>query len=63
MRLSDNQVRQYHDKGYVLLPRRLDVDETDLLRTEADALFAQTRPEVSSEGSGVGHAHGDGRLR
>ena len=47
--LSDAQIRQFEDKGYLFLPDVFSAAETDLLLREAHSIFAVDRKEVVRE--------------
>jgi ectoine hydroxylase len=52
MQLTDIQIESFHEQGYLFLPGVFDGAETDLLRREAHAIFAQDREEVWREKDG-----------
>jgi ectoine hydroxylase len=52
MELTEEQVRQYEEDGYVFLPELFDRDEVDRLRAELPAIFAQRREENVREKTG-----------
>ena len=51
--LTEQQVRQFHDDGYVFLPETFSADEVAVLKSEAEAIYRQQRPEVWREKSGA----------
>ena len=51
-KLTDEQLRQFEDEGYVFIPDVFDRTETDLLLREAHAIFACDRREVVRERDG-----------
>ncbi len=53
MRLTDAQIDQFDELGYLFLPGCFSADETALLRREADAVYAGDREEVWRESSGA----------
>ena len=53
MKLSQEQLDFFHREGWLFLPERFDAEEIDLLRREADAVYAMDREEVWREKSGV----------
>jgi ectoine hydroxylase len=53
MKLTDDEVGQYHRDGYLFLPGRFSAAEAQLLRDEADRLYATDREEVWRESSGA----------
>jgi ectoine hydroxylase len=53
MRLTREQLDQFHTEGWLLLPELFTPEEVDLLRREAEAIYAQERPEVWREKSGA----------
>ena len=52
MRLTESQLAQFHDEGYVFLPDWFDADEVRLMKAEVPAIFAQRRPENVREKTG-----------
>ncbi len=52
MKLSDDQIRGFHDDGYVVLPDLFSADEVALLRDEAARILATERQEVVREKDG-----------
>ena len=53
MKLTDQQVAHFHTEGYLFLPELFTPDEVAALRTEADDIYAERRPEVWREKSGA----------
>jgi len=51
--LNQQQVRQFHDEGYLFLPETFTPEECALLRAEAEAIYRQQRPEIWREKSGA----------
>ena len=51
-RLTDEQLRQFEDEGYLFIPNVFDRAETDLLLHEAHEIFACDRKEVVREQDG-----------
>lgn len=51
--LTETQVRQFHDEGYLFLPDRFTEEECGVLRDEAELIYRQNRPEVWREKSGA----------
>jgi ectoine hydroxylase len=51
--LNEQQVRQFHDEGYLFLPETFSPDEVAILRSEANEIYRQQRPEVWREKSGA----------
>ncbi len=52
MNLSDTQVSEFHEQGYVFLPDVFSADEIAALTTELEGIFAQDRPENVREKNG-----------
>ncbi|MBT6273356.1 MAG: phytanoyl-CoA dioxygenase [Chromatiales bacterium] len=52
MQLTEAQIQQFDDDGYVLFPQLFDEQETTLLRTEADRVSAIDSDHVFREGKG-----------
>ena len=52
MNLSETQVAQFDEQGYVFLPDVFDGDEVAVLTSELDGIFAQDRPENVREKNG-----------
>lgn len=53
MKLSNDQLTQFHSEGYFFLPEVFTPEEVALMRTEAIAIFEQARPEIWREKSGA----------
>ncbi|OJU21504.1 MAG: proline hydroxylase [Afipia sp. 62-7] len=53
MRLSQEQIDQFHTEGWLLLPELFTPEEVDVLRREAIAIYDQHRPEVWREKNGA----------
>ncbi|HEY4041236.1 MAG TPA: phytanoyl-CoA dioxygenase family protein [Rhodopila sp.] len=51
--LTEAQVRQFHDEGYLFLPETFSETEVAILKSEAEAIYRQQRPEVWREKSGA----------
>ena len=51
--LTEDQIRQFHTEGYLFLPETFSVEEVACLRADAEAIYAQERPEVWRERSGA----------
>src|SRR5271167_4096928 len=51
--LSENQVRHFHEEGYLFLPETFSPDEVAILRDEGELIYRQDRPEVWREKSGA----------
>ena len=52
MKLSDAQITEFHDRGYLFVPEVFNADEVAVLRGELDGIFSQDRPENVREKSG-----------
>ena len=52
MNLSETQVSEFHEQGYVFLPEVFDAEEVAALTGELDGIFAQDRPENVHEKNG-----------
>ncbi len=52
MNLSETQVSEFHEQGYVFLPEVFDAEEVAALTGELDGIFAQDRPENVREKNG-----------
>jgi len=52
MNLSETQVSEFHEQGYVFLPEVFDGEEVAALTGELDGIFAQDRPENVREKNG-----------
>ena len=53
MELTDAQIEEFHQQGFLFLPERFTREEIEPLRKEADVIFALDRQEVWRETSGV----------
>jgi ectoine hydroxylase len=53
MRLSDDQIRQFHEEGWLFLPETFAPEEIAVLRAEAEAIYRDDRPEIWREKSGA----------
>jgi len=53
VRLGDEQLRQFHDEGYLFLPECFSHAESAMLLDEARAIYATEREEVWREETGV----------
>ncbi len=53
MHLTEQQIRQFDQEGYLFMPGRFSTQEAAMLRAEADAVYAMDRKEVVRETSGV----------
>src|SRR5271156_2332871 len=51
--LSEDQVRHFHEEGYLFLPDTFSDTEAAILKSEAEAIYRQQRPEVWREKSGA----------
>ena len=51
--LTEAQIRQFHDEGYLFLPETFSPEEIAILKSEAEAIYRQQRPEVWREKSGA----------
>ena len=52
MKLSDSQIREFDEQGYVFLPETFDQEEIGVLRRELPGIFSQDRQEnVREKGS------------
>ena len=51
--LTDAQIRQFHEEGYLFLPETFSADEVAILKSEAEDIYRQQRPEVWREKSGA----------
>src|SRR6202162_4046188 len=51
--LSPDQVRQFHEEGYLFLPETFTATEVAILKSEAETIYRQQRPEVWREKSGA----------
>ncbi len=53
MRLTDKQLKEFDEQGYIFLPGCFSEEETAILRTEAEAIYRTERKEVWREKSGA----------
>jgi len=53
MKLTQQQLDQFHTEGWLLLPELFTPEEVDLLRREAEAIYRQHRPEIWREKNGA----------
>ena len=53
MRLTDAQIRQFHEEGWLFLPEVFGPEEVAVLRAEAEGIYAANRPEIWREKSGA----------
>lgn len=53
MKLTDAQLKQFHDEGWICLPECFSADEIAVLRAEAENIYKGERPEVWREKSGA----------
>ncbi len=53
MRLTDEQLRDFDEQGYLFMPGCFTEEEVDVLRDEAQAIYASDRQEVWREKSGA----------
>ena len=51
--LSEDQIKQFHEEGYLFLPETFTPEEVATLREEAQAIYREQRPEVWREKSGA----------
>ena len=51
--LTEQQIRHFHEEGYVFLPETFTAEECALLRDEALDIYRQDRPEIWRETSGA----------
>jgi ectoine hydroxylase len=51
--LTEQQVRQFQEEGYLFLPETFSETEVAILKSEAEAIYRQQRPEVWREKSGA----------
>jgi len=52
MSLSDTQISDFHEQGYLFLPTVFNTDEISALTTQLDGIFSQDRPENVREKNG-----------
>ncbi|MCF3945404.1 phytanoyl-CoA dioxygenase family protein [Acidiphilium sp. AL] len=53
MHLSQEQIDDFNEQGWLFLPELFDAGEVALLKREAEAIYAQQRPEVWREKNGA----------
>jgi len=53
MELTTQQIAHFHREGYLFLPELFVPEEIEVLRTEAEEIYAHQRPEVWREKSGA----------
>jgi ectoine hydroxylase len=53
MKLEPDQLRQFHEEGWLFFPNCFDAEEMALLREEAARVLSTPRPEIRREKSGV----------
>ena len=53
MRLSEEQIRHFHEEGWLFLPETFTLEEVAVLRDEAEAIYRDNRPEIWREKSGA----------
>ena len=53
MKLSADQIRQFHEEGWFFLPEAFTPEEVAVLREEAEAIYRENRPEIWREKSGA----------
>jgi len=53
VRLTEQQIDDFKTEGWLFLPNLFSAEEADLLRHEAEAIYAEHRPEVWREKSGA----------
>src|SRR6516165_8188386 len=53
MKLTDQQLADFHTEGYLFLPELFTSEEIAVLRAEAEGIFAEQRPEIWREKSGA----------
>lgn len=51
--LTEDQVRQFNEEGYLFLPETFSPAEVAILKSEAEDIYRQERPEVWREKSGA----------
>ena len=50
--LTEAQIRQFRDEGYLFLPETFRSEEVGVLREEAENVYAQQRPETWPDRAG-----------
>ena len=53
MQLTDNELKQFDEQGFLFFPGKFSPEEAAHLRREADTVYAMDRKEVWKEASGV----------
>ncbi len=53
MKLTGEQIAHFHTEGYLFLPELFTAAEVAPLRSQADAIYAEQRPEIWREKSGA----------
>lgn len=53
MRLTEQQIKQFDEEGYLFFPECFAPDEVEVLRTEAEGIFKTDREEIWREKSGA----------
>jgi ectoine hydroxylase len=53
MKLTAQQIEQFHTDGWLFLPEVFDAEEVGLMKAEAEAIYRQQRPEVWREKNGA----------
>ncbi len=53
MRLTDAQMKQFHEEGWLFLPELFAAEEIEVLREESAAVLSSNRPEIWREKSGA----------
>lgn len=53
MKLSEDQLQEFDENGYLFLPEHFTTDEASVLKREAKSVYASERKEVWRESSGV----------
>ena len=51
--LTEQQTKQFHEEGYLFLPETFSPEEVAILKSEAEDIYRQQRPEVWREKSGA----------
>ncbi len=53
MKLTDEQIEQFEEKGWIFLPEAFSAEEVAVLKAEAENIYDEDRPEVWRESSGA----------
>ena len=53
MKLTDQQIKQFKDEGWIFLPDCFSEEEVAVLKSEAENIYDEDRPEVWRESSGA----------